>query len=161
MVVVLAAAKTSTGAPCAIWAARVSEPPNDGTTFTPGWSCWKFAARVVNVAARDDAANTTTVPEMLGAIGPAELAGAALLDAAGAAEDVSGGADDAAVLGAAAAADVPELAGDDGADAAFFEELHPARPSATTTVVTMTADACRFMNSPKRVKGRRLFGVRY
>jgi hypothetical protein len=107
----------------------------------------------VNVAISDDAANTTTVPEMLGAIGPAELAGAALLEGAGAADDVPalGVADD-----TSAVADV-----EDADAAAFFDELHPARPSATTTAVTMPADAFRFMNSPRRVKGRRLIGVRY
>jgi hypothetical protein len=115
------------------------------------------------VAARDDAAKTTTVPEMLGAIGPAELAGAALLDAAlldAALLDAAGGADDVAVLGAADA-DAAGGAADDGADAAFFEELHPARPTATTSVVTTTADAFRFMNSPRRVRGRQLIDVRY
>jgi hypothetical protein len=118
-------------------------------------------ANVVNVAISDEAANTTTVPDTLGvAIAAAELAGAALLGAAGAADDV-------VALGAdtdegAAAAEV--AAADDGDDEAFLEELHPARPSATTTVVTMTVvtmDAFRFMNSPRRVKGRRLIGVRY
>jgi hypothetical protein len=93
----------------------------------------------VNVAISDDAANTTTVPEMLGVataagaeLAGAELTGAALLE----------GADD----GVDAA--------DDGADAAFFEELQPARPSATTTVVTRTADAWRFIDSPAN-RGRR------
>ena len=34
-------------------------------------------------------------------------------------------------------------------DAAFFDELQPARPSATTTAVTTTADAWRFIDSPR------------
>ena len=86
IVVVLAAAKTSTGAPWVIWAASVSDPPYDGTTFTPGFACSKFFASVVNAAFSDEAANTTTVPD----------------------------------------------AGDEVDDAAFFEELHAAIPSATS-----------------------------
>jgi hypothetical protein len=117
-------------------------------------------AKLVKVAISEDAAKTTTVPEMLGVstAAGAELAGA-LLEAAAGAEDVP-------VLGATADADVAGVevaagAADDGDDAAFFEELHPARPRATMTVLTTTAAAFRFMNSPRRVKGRRLIGVRY
>jgi hypothetical protein len=112
-------------------------------------------AKVVKVAFNDEAAKTTTVPEMLGVstAAGAELAGALLGAPAGALLEAAAGAEDVLVLGAAAA--------EDGDDAAFFEELHPARPSATTTVVTTTAAAVRFMNSPRRVKGRRLIGVRY
>src|ERR1019366_5433507 len=71
IVVVLAAAKTSTGAPCVIWAASVSEPPYDGTIFTPGCACSKFVANVVNVAFSDEAANTTTVPDRAAEAGAA------------------------------------------------------------------------------------------
>jgi hypothetical protein len=112
-------------------------------------------AKVVNVAFSDDAANTTTVPEMVGVIGEAaaELAGATLLEGAGAADDV-------AALGAAVDA-AGVVVADGGDDEAFFDELHPARPSATTTVVTRTAGAWRFIESPKRVWGHRLNGVRY
>jgi hypothetical protein len=115
-------------------------------------------ANVVKVAISEDAENTTTVPEMLGVptAAGAELAGA-LLDGACAADDV------AALAAAVDAAGVVTGAADEGEDAAFFEELHPARPSATTTVVTrtvVTRDAWRFIDSPKRVWGRRLLGVR-
>jgi hypothetical protein len=109
----------------------------------------------VNVAISDEAAKTTTVPERLAEAGAADDAGAALLDAPAATDDGAalGLADD-----GAAAADV--AAADDGDDAAFVEELHPARPNATTTVVTTTVDAWRFIDSPRRVRGRQLFGVR-
>jgi hypothetical protein len=103
------------------------------------------------VAFSDDAANTTTVPEMLGVAtaAGAELAGA-LLDGA----LLEGALLEGALLERAGAAD-------DGADAAFFDELQPARPSATTTAVTRTADAWRFIDSPRSGWGRRLTGVRY
>jgi hypothetical protein len=51
-------------------------------------------------------------------------------------------------LGVADGTSAVGAAVEDADGAAFFEELHPARPSATTTVATTTADAFRFMNSP-------------
>jgi hypothetical protein len=112
----------------------------------------------VNVAISDEAANTTTVPDKL-----AEAAAALLAGAGAALLDVPAATDDGAALGLADAG--AETAGvgaaDDVAGAAFFEELHAVRPKATTTVVTRTADAWRFIDSPKCAWGRRLLGVRY
>jgi hypothetical protein len=119
---------------------------------------------VVKVAFNDDAANTTTVPDRLAEAGAGDT-GAEVVDAAGAADDT---ADDAAALDAAAdvaavlaAATTGELAADDVDAAVFFDELQPARASATTTVVTRTAGAWRFIDSPRSGRGRRLIGVRW
>ena len=62
IVAALAAAKTSTGEPATICAANVSEPPNDGTIFTPGCAVSKLSANEVKVFFSDAAAKTTTVP---------------------------------------------------------------------------------------------------
>ena len=106
----------------------------------------------------DEAANTTTVPEMLGVptAADAELAGAVLAAAELAAAELAGAerlegapaADDVAAVEAATDA-VADVAADDVDDAVFFDELQPARASATATAVTTAADAWRFIDSPR------------
>jgi hypothetical protein len=131
IVVVLAAAKTSTGAPWVICAASVSEPPKDGTIFTPGCACSKFVANVVKVACNDDAANTTTVPDRLAGAGAAELAGALLAGA---------------LLGAVF---FDEL-----------QPARLDATTTVVTRAVVTRDAWRFIDSPRSGKGRRLTDVR-
>jgi hypothetical protein len=104
----------------------------------------------VKVAISDDAANTTTVPEMLGVptAAAAELAGAAL-EGAAAADVAAAGAD-------VAAAEVAPAELDEAA--VFFDELHALRLRATTTVaaaMVTTADGWRFIDSPA-YRGRRV-----
>ena len=62
MVLLLAAANTSTGAPCLICAASESEPPKLNTTRTPGRAVSNFLASSVNVGFSDAAAKTTMSP---------------------------------------------------------------------------------------------------
>jgi hypothetical protein len=97
---------------------------------------------VVKVACRDDAANTTTLPDnaALELAAGAELAGA-----------------DVVAAGVEAAADVTAAevaAGPDDVEAVFFDELHALRLKATATVAITTADG-RFIDSPAN-RGRRV-----
>ena len=62
IVLVLAAAKTSTGAPPVIWAASASEPAKLRVTLVPGWAASNWVASVVKVSLSEEAAETTTVP---------------------------------------------------------------------------------------------------
>jgi hypothetical protein len=112
----------------------------------------KSAIKVVKVTLRDDAANTTTLPESPetgvamseGDAASSELAAAAL-DTAGL---------DAAALDGAAA----EVGGADG-DAVFFDELHALKHKATVAVAITAADTWRFIGSPVAIRGRRVAPV--
>jgi len=69
IVVGLAEAKTSAGAPCVIWVARPELDPKLNTTRVPGWARWNWRPSVVNDSLSDAAAKTVIVPE--GAVDPA------------------------------------------------------------------------------------------
>src|SRR5215467_7889000 len=67
MVLVLAAANTSAGAPPVMLAASVSLPPKLKTTFVPGCCVWNSLPSAWNVSVSDAAANTVTVPDIFAA----------------------------------------------------------------------------------------------
>src|SRR4051794_27039853 len=57
-----AEAKTSTGAPCAIWVERSELAPKVSLTLAPGWSFSNRALSVVNASVSDAAASTVIEP---------------------------------------------------------------------------------------------------
>src|SRR5262245_5395979 len=66
MVVVEAAANTSTGAPCTICAASVSLPPYENLMVVPGCAVWNICPSWLNVPVSEAAASTVMVPLRLG-----------------------------------------------------------------------------------------------
>ena len=63
MVLGLAAAKTSAGAPLVMLAARVSLPPKLKVTFVPGWAVSNSLPSVVKLSLSEAAAKTATSPD--------------------------------------------------------------------------------------------------
>lgn len=59
----LAEANTSAGAPPVMLAARESLPPKLKVTFVPGWAFSNSLPRVVKLSLSEAAANTVTVPD--------------------------------------------------------------------------------------------------
>src|SRR6185503_7254318 len=66
MVLVLAEAYTSAGAPWLIWVARPELGPKLNTTLVPGWAASNCVPILVNASFREAAANTLTVPDSAG-----------------------------------------------------------------------------------------------
>src|SRR6185295_17673914 len=63
MVLVLAEAYTSAGAPWLIWVARPELGPKLKTTLAPGWAASNCWPSLMNASFREAAAKTLTVPD--------------------------------------------------------------------------------------------------
>ena len=68
--------KISTGAPAAIWLAKVVDEPKEILIFVPGWEAINFFARAVYWSCRLEAAKTVTVLGVAATVGEAATIGA-------------------------------------------------------------------------------------
>jgi hypothetical protein len=113
----------------------------------------KSAIKVVKVTLRDDAANTTTLPE-------SPETGVAMSEGDAASSELAAAALDAAALdGAALDGAAAEVGAEADGVAVFFDELHALKHKATVAVAITAADTWRFIGSPVAIRGRRVAPV--